>query len=253
MRVTVITVAYNSERTIGDTLASVASQTHPDLEHLVIDGASRDNTLRIVRDAGHHVAQVISEPDHGIYDAMNKGLALATGDLVGFLNADDMFAGSDSVAELAAEAQRTNAQAVYGDLVYVRDDDPGAVVRVWRSGSFTPSQLRFGWMPPHPTFYVRSATLRTLGGFDTRYRIAADYELMLRCLSGSADQPIGYVPRVLVRMRTGGASNRSLSALWRKSTEDLRALRTSGVGGLGTLMCKNVRKLPQFFGRGQVT
>jgi glycosyltransferase len=248
VKVTVVTVTFNSARTIGDTLASVASQTHPALEHLVIDGASRDDTLRIVRGAGSRVARVISEPDQGIYDAMNKGIALATGDLVGFLNADDVFAGPDSVAELAAEAQRSGAVAVYGDLVYVRENDLRKVVRVWSSGAYAPSRLRFGWMPPHPTFYVRTTTLRALGGFDTRYRIAADYDFMLRCLTGQRSQPIGYVPHVLVRMRTGGASNRSLTALWRKSTEDLQAMRNSGVGGLGTLLCKNARKVPQFFG-----
>jgi glycosyltransferase len=248
VRVTVITVTYNSAHTIADTLASVAWQTHVDLEHLVIDGASRDNTLQVVRNSGSRVAKVMSEPDHGIYDAMNKGIALATGDLVGFLNADDVFANRDSVASIVAEAQRTGSQAIYGDLVYVRAHDLSSVVRVWRSGAFAPARLRFGWMPPHPTFYVRAGALRDLGGFDTRYRIAADYEFMLRCLA-RPDALVGYVPQVLVRMRTGGVSNRSLKAMWRKSAEDLLALRRNGIGGVGTLLCKNARKLPQFLGR----
>ncbi len=246
MKVSVITVAYNSERTIGDTLVSVAAQTHPDIEHLIIDGASRDDTLGVVRRLGTRVAQVVSEPDKGIYDAMNKGIALATGDIIGFLNADDAYASPDSVSAIVAEFLRSGADAVYGDLVYVREDDLSAVVRVWRSGTFDITRLKYGWMPPHPTFYVRRQTMGLLGGFDTRFRISADYDFMLRCL-GRPECRVSRVRSVLVRMRTGGASNRSLKALWRKSTEDLRVLRSSGVGALGTLLCKNLRKLPQFF------
>ena len=246
MKVSVITVAYNSARTIGDTLVSVAAQTHPDIEHLIIDGASRDDTLGVVRRLGTRVAQVVSEPDKGIYDAMNKGIALATGDIIGFLNADDAYASPDSVSAIVAEFLSSGAEAVYGDLVYVREDDLSAVVRVWRSGTFDITRLKYGWMPPPPTFYVRHQTMRLLGGFDTRFRISADYDFMLRCL-GRPECSVSRVQSVLVRMRTGGASNRSLKALWRKSTEDLRALRSSGVGAFGTLLCKNLRKLPQFF------
>lgn len=248
MKVSIITVAYNSARTIADTLRSVAGQSHADIEHLVIDGASSDGTLEIVRAAGARVAQLVSERDRGIYDAMNKGLRLASGDLVGFLNADDVLAGPDAIALLVREAERTGADALFGDLVYVREGDLSRVVRTWRSGAFSRDRLRFGWMPPHPTFYVRRARLPEIGEFDTSFRIAADYDFMLRCLSRS-DVTVGYVPSVLVRMRTGGASNRSLRALWRKSSEDLRALRRSRVGGVGTLVCKNVRKLPQFVSR----
>lgn len=246
MKVSIITVAYNSARTIGDTLASVAAQSHPDIEHVIVDGASRDDTLKVVRESGARIAHLVSEPDNGIYDAMNKGIALATGELIGFLNADDAYASPESIAAIVEEATRSGADAVYGDLVYVRENDLSEVVRVWRSGKFSIARLKYGWMPPHPTFYVRRETMRQLGGFDTRFRIAADYDFMLRCL-GRAACRVGYVPRVLVRMRTGGASNQSLKALWRKSTEDLRALRNSGVGALGTLLCKNLRKLPQFF------
>jgi glycosyltransferase len=245
MKVSVITVCFNSAKTVADTLQSVASQTHADIEHLVIDGGSGDQTLNIVREQGHHVARVVSEPDFGIYDAMNKGIALATGDLVGFLNADDVFASPASVNRIATVAQTTEADAIYGDLVYVRADDTRAIVRRWRSGEFRRSRLSFGWMPPHPTFYVRRTLLQQVGGFDTRLRIAADYDLILRCLT----QPrcrVAYVPEVLVRMRMGGASNRSIEAMWRKSREDLGAMHRTGVGGIGTLLCKNLRKLPQF-------
>ena len=245
MKISIITVAYNSGRTIGDTLRSVAGQTHPQIEHIVIDGGSSDDTLAQVRLHGSHVARYCSEADAGIYDAMNKGLRLATGDFVGFLNADDMLAGPDTVGAMARTMAR--ADVVYGDLVYVNATDTSRVVRRWASGEYQRERLRLGWMPPHPTFYVRRACITAMA-FDLRYRIAGDYDFMLRCLL----QPglrVGYLPEVLVRMRNGGASNRSIKALWRKSSEDLSAMRRHGVGGLLTLAAKNLRKLPQFIGR----
>ena len=251
MKITIITVAYNSALTIADTLRSVGAQSHPEIEHLVIDGASKDDTLAVVQRGGAHVSRVVCEPDAGIYDAMNKGLRIATGDLVGFLNADDVLADAHAIGRLAAAADRTGADAVFSDLVYVSADNLDRVIRHWRSGPFSRKRLRYGWMPPHPTFYVKRARLADLGEFDTRLRIAADYDFMLRCL-GRTDISVAYVPEVMVRMRTGGASNRSLRALWQKSREDLGALRRSGVGGLGTLVCKNLRKLPQFFARGSM-
>lgn len=247
MKITIITVAYNSAATIADTLASVAAQTHSDIEHIVIDGGSTDGTLDIVRRNGTRVARWMSEPDRGIYDAMNKGLALATGDMVGMLNADDVLDDKEAVHRIALAAA-SGSDVVYADLVYVRADDLGHVVRQWNSGIFRPSRLRFGWMPPHPTFYVRRALLSEVGHFDTNLRIAADYDFMLRCLC----QPgvnVTYVPRVLVRMRAGGVSNASVSSMLRKSREDLRTMRKHAVGGWFTLAAKNLRKLPQFVRR----
>jgi glycosyltransferase len=246
MKISIVTVAYDSAATIGYTLDSVARQSHPQIEHIVVDGASRDDTLAVVRTRGAHVARMLSEPDRGIYDAMNKGLALATGDFVGFLNADDMLASPGTVATIARAAAAPEVGAVCGDLVYVRADQPEQVLRYWRTGPFSPARLRYGWMPPHPTFYVRRTLLQHLGDFDTQLRIAADYDFMLRCLRLPGMQ-VCYVPEVMVRMRAGGASNRSLRALLRKSSEDLDALRRNQVGGMFTLLCKNLRKLPQFF------
>ena len=248
LKVSVITVSFNSAQTIGDTLASVAAQTYSHIEHLVIDGASTDNTTDIVRQFGTRVSRLVSEPDRGIYDAMNKGFALATGDLVGFLNADDMYADAGAVAAIVEAANHSGAQALYGDLIYVRAHGPQSAVRVWRSQAFASNGLRFGWMPPHPTLYVRRDTMNALGGFNTSYRISADYDFILRCFS-DPEIKSHYIQRVLVKMRMGGVSNKSLDALRQKSTEDLRALRNNRVGGLGTLVCKNFRKLPQFFRR----
>jgi glycosyltransferase len=248
VKVSVITVAYNSARTIGDTLASVAAQTHPDIEHLVIDGASTDDTVEIVKRLGTRVTRLVSEPDRGIYDAMNKGLALATGDLVGFLNADDLYADSGVVAAIVGAAGHSGATALYGDLIYVRANNLASTVRVWHSQPFERARLRFGWMPPHPTLYVRRETILSMGGFNTTYRIAADYDFVLRCFS-QQEVTSCYLPRVLVKMRLGGASNRSLRAMWQKSSEDLRALESNGAGGYLTLLCKNIRKLPQYLMR----
>ncbi len=248
MRITVITVSYNSAATIGDTLRSIGRQTYPDIEHIVVDGASKDDTMAVVKTHGAHVAKIVSERDQGIYDAMNKGLALASGDFVGFLNADDMFAGPDVVAAIARAASAANVDAVFGDLVYVNKDRPSELVRYWRSGVFSPSRLRFGWMPPHPTLYVRTSLVKTLGPFDLRLRIAADYDFMLRYLGHPGFLAV-YLPKVLVKMRTGGASNKSVKSLARKSYEDWIALRQNRIGGLFTLFCKNARKLPQFLAR----
>lgn len=225
---------------------SVASQTHCDIEHIIVDGASADHTVVLVKLHGNHISTLISEPDTGIYDAMNKGIAVATGDWIGFLNADDILADSTCVAAIADTASRTNADAIYGDLVYVQEANTQSIVRVWKSGEFWPARLRFGWMPPHPTLYVRRQLIQELRGFNTRLKIAADYDFVLRCMSRDGVR-VAYIPKVLVRMRMGGASNHSIKAMVRKSGEDLAALRRSGVGGIFTLLCKNVRKLPQFF------
>ena len=248
MKISVITVCLNNESTIVDTLESVNSQTSDDIEHIVIDGASRDGTVELVRKHGKRVVRLLSEPDLGIYDAMNKGLSMASGEMVGFLNADDVFAGADSVRQIAMAASApSRPDAVFGDLLYVDPVDLNCVIRRWRSGAFAASRLRFGWMPPHPTFYVRTEELRQIAGFDTQFRIAADYDCMLRFL-GRPGIHAAYVEQVLVRMRIGGASNRSVAALLRKSAEDLRALRSNRIGGVLTLGCKNLRKLPQLWG-----
>jgi glycosyltransferase len=245
LRISIVTVSHNSAATILDTLRSVRQQSHASIEHIIVDGGSTDGTLAVVQREGSHVARVLSEPDRGIYDAMNKGLRLATGDFVGFLNSDDVLADPDAAARLADTVQRTGADAVFGSLVYVRPDDLGAVVRYWQCGEFSRQNLRLGWMPPHPTFYVRRSCLAEIGEFDTTLRIAADYDFMLRTL-GRPGIAAARVRGLMVRMRTGGISNRSLKMLWRKSSEDLQALRRSGIGGWPTLLCKNLRKLPQF-------
>jgi glycosyltransferase len=243
MKVSIVTVSYNSGPTIADTLVSVATQSYSDIEHIVVDGGSSDDTVVQIRRHCTRVAHWVSEGDCGIYDAMNKGLARATGDIVGFLNADDVLDGNDAVQHLVTAAE--DADVVYGNLVYVRADDLKQVVRTWKTGHFRTSRLRLGWMPPHPTFYVRRTVLAEVGLFDISLRIAADYDFMLRCLTRSGIK-VAYLPHVLVRMRAGGVSNATVANMLLKSREDLRVIRKNAVGGWLTLAAKNVRKLPQF-------
>lgn len=251
MKISVITATYNCGKTLRTTLESVASQTHPDIEHLVMDGGSEDDTLDLVRGWTAHPLTLESGRDKGIYDALNKGIAKASGDVIGFLHADDVLQDERVLEKIARAFEDPAVQAVYGDLVYVAPDDLSKVIRTWHSGEFHVRKLRQGWMPPHPTFYVRRSLYGRLGGFDLQYRIAADYDNMLRLLSGGDGRGVkaAYIPEVLVRMRTGGVSNRSLRNILQKSREDLRIARRNGVGGLRTVALKNLSKIGQFWKR----
>lgn len=246
MKISIITACYNGAEHLGDALRSVDRQTWSDLEHLIVDGASTDATPDVLRNLPNARRLVVSEPDRGIYDAMNKGMRRATGDVVGFLNADDFLAAPDVIERIAhAFESDPLLDVLYGDLEYISADAAMRTVRVWRSGSFVAHQLHRGWMPPHPTFYARRSLLERVGLFDTRYRIAADYDLMIRCLTQQGIR-VYYLPKMLVRMRVGGASNASLRKILTKSCEDFRILRTHQLGGVGSLLAKNARKLPQF-------
>lgn len=249
MKISIVTVCFNSAAHIGDALASVDGQRAAEIEHVIVDGASRDGTLAIINRHAAPWRRVISEPDRGIYDAMNKGLMRMSGEVVGFLNADDMLASNDAIATIREAFESDPAlDIVYADLEYVTANlpmDTARTVRYWRSGEFEPARLSQGWMPPHPTFYVRRHLLREVGTFDTGFRIAADYDFMVRCLT-RANVRVRYLPRILVRMRVGGVSNASVRTILRKSAEDLEIMRRHRIGGVMNLVAKNLRKLPQF-------
>ncbi|MEZ5582493.1 MAG: glycosyltransferase family 2 protein [Candidatus Competibacteraceae bacterium] len=244
-KISLITACHNSAATLPETLASVRTQRDADLEYRVVDGGSKDGTLYILQQ-NDWISHWISEPDDGIYDALNKGLELATGDIIGLLHADDVLADDRVLSRVAKVFADPEVGVCYGDLVYISRDHPERVVRYWRAGEYRPDLLRRGWMPPHPTLYVRRRLYQQHGGFDTRYRIAADYDCMLRLLSRMEGRVV-YIPEVLVRMRTGGVSNRSLGNILRKSAEDYQALRANRIGGFGALAWKNLSKLGQFW------
>lgn len=247
VKITIITAVYNRSATIGQAIESVAAQSYDNVEHLVIDGASTDETLREVQKNSHPRIRVISEPDKGIYDALNKGMKAATGDVIGLMHSDDFFAHNDVLTNVARVFEAEQTDAVFGDLDYVSATDPSKVIRHWKPGSYSRTKLSWGWMPPHPTLYVRRDVIERFGGYNTDYRIAADYEAILRWF-GQADIRSVYLPEIMVKMRVGGESNRSLERVMRKSREDYRALRSANVGGLGALAWKNLSKISQFLG-----
>jgi glycosyltransferase involved in cell wall biosynthesis len=216
------------------------------VELVVIDGASTDGTQAVLEGYRDRLGVFVSERDKGIYDALNKGLARATGDVIGFLHADDLLADASVLTRVAA-AIAEGADGVYGDLLYVNKLDPSHTIRYWRSRPYKAGLLARGWMPAHPTLYLRRTVYEQHGYFDTSYRIAADYDFMLRILK--AGIRVAYLPHVLVRMRVGGASNRSLRNIVRKTREDWRALQHHRIGGWWTLVGKNLSKLPQFFSK----
>ncbi|MCA3894931.1 glycosyltransferase family 2 protein [Vibrio vulnificus] len=248
MKVSVITATYNSSQTIVDTVRSLEGQTYSDIEYIIIDGASKDNTLQVIEQNCSRVSKIISEPDRGIYDALNKGIQAATGDIIGFLHSDDLLAYPQAIADLVNTMQASQSQAVYADLEYVSKDDISKTVRLWTSGEYQKQNLLNGWMPPHPTFYMRRECYEALGVFDLSFRISADYDSLLRYLWLNS-VTMSYLPKVLIKMRVGGASNRSLSNIYKKSCEDIRALKNSQVFWPKALLIKNVSKIPQFFRR----
>ena len=231
MRISVITATYNSGRTIGDTLESVLRQTYSDVELIVVDGASRDDTMDVVRRYEPRFGGRLhwtSEPDRGIYDAMNKGIARATGDVIGILNSDDFYT-SDTVLERVAEAMAGgDVDAVYGDIHYVRDGDLRRCVRYYSSRPFRRWMMRLGFMPAHPSFYCRREVYERCGTFDTTYRVAADFENLLRLIYVNRIKT-RYLPVDFVTMRTGGASTSGLSSHRQIMRDHLRALRSNGV------------------------
>jgi glycosyltransferase len=233
MKISVITAVYNREETILSACEAMAAQDYVDIEWVVVDGASSDKTLEVLKAAKRQPDVFISEPDKGIYDALNKGLKLATGEVIGLLHSDDFYPDTDVLTAVVKEFENANVDAVYGDLEYVKEEQADVVVRHWSSGEYNRDNFKKGWMPPHPSFYMRRKFYEELGGFDLQYKIAADYDSMVRYLWKGKLRAV-YLPKVLMMMRTGGASNRSLKNIIQKSKEDWRVMQLNGLG-LGAL------------------
>ncbi len=238
--VTVITVCYNSANTLERALKSVAMQDWPNVEHIVIDGASTDDTLDILKCYKKHLAYVVSEQDNGIYDAMNKGLARATGDVVCFLNADDEYASDKVLSLVANQMHAEQLDALMGDVAFFHALNPSREVRRYRSDRFTPERLAWGWMPAHPALFLKRAVIERVGQFNTTYKIAGDYEFVIRAFYGH-NLRYAHVPEVFVRMQTGGVSTDGWRAKVRLNKEVLRACRENGIK---TNMFKILSKYP---------
>lgn len=245
MKISIITATYNSAAHIASCIESVNSQTYPNIEHIIIDGASNDNTIEIIKDIPNRVAKIISEPDNGIYDALNKGIQYSSGELIAFLHADDEFATPQTIANVVEQFGNDDVSGVYGNLIFVNKENK--VIRKWESGIFNPSMVKKGWMPPHPTLVLHKTVYHRYGLFNPSFRIAGDYDFMLRIMLAK-DIYLKYIPEIITRMRIGGTSTGSIKGIICKSREDIKAMKNNGFKyPFYSLLAKNFLKLPQLF------
>lgn len=247
MKVSIITANYNNEHTLQMCLESVSQQTYADIEHIVIDGASTDGSMKLIESHSNAAdIKYFSSKDNGIYDALNKGIAKATGDIIGILHSDDVFAHSEVIENIVSQFESKDCDGVYGDLHYFKGNSPLNIIRNWVSKPFKNHLLKQGWMPPHPTLYLKSKVYHTNGFYKSNYKIAADYDFMINLFSQS-QLKFSYVPEVFVKMRTGGISNSSLKNIITKSMEDYKILKENNFKNpLYTLTLKNLSKVKQF-------
>lgn len=247
MKVSIITATYNSLKSLPTALDSLESQTYRDIEWIVVDGNSTDGTIDFIKSNSNSISQWISEPDQGIYDALNKGIDMATGDVIGLLHSDDFFNSKDTIAQIAELFKYSKADGIYGNLRYVSKTNTKKNIRFWKSDYFRPQLLKKGWMPAHPSLFLKKEVYQKHGKFDLEFKIAADYDFVLRIFQDGSLKFV-YHNKVITNMRIGGASNRTLKNIIRKSKEDLMALRKNNFKyAYWVLMRKNLSKLSQFF------
>jgi len=240
-------VSYNSEKTIIDTIESVMNQNYSKIEYIVIDGNSTDGTVELLKSYGDNIDILISEPDNGIWDALNKGIKNASGDLIGFVHSDDILASSTIIEELVNKIKSENADAIYGDLNYVDAENTLKIIRRWHSGNYNRSKLKFGWMPPHPTLYVKRFVYEKFGNYDESFGTAADYEFMIRVFYKNYVS-CTYLPQVIVNMKMGGISNKSLANRISAHINDWKTwIKNDGSIFPVWVLMKPIRKLPQYF------
>lgn len=244
MKVSIITSCFNREATIGDAIESVLSQTYPDIEYIVIDGASKDNSLNVIKRYAHKIARIVSERDKGMYEGLNKGLRLATGDIIGLVHSDDFLYSKESIAHIVQKFEETGADLVYGNGLFVDAEDTRKVVRNWISGSYSKGKMRRGWLPLHPTVYIRKECIDRLGLYDESFKIAADSDFLVRYMY-EGNLKIAYLDEYIVRMRMGGLST-DPEKMKQKWAEDLRMYRSHGFSPYLTLGMKILSKVPQF-------
>jgi glycosyltransferase involved in cell wall biosynthesis len=247
MRVTLITATYNSERHLADAIDSILKQTHPDIEHIIVDGKSTDGTVAIIRRYENRIARWLSETDRGMYDAINKGMQMATGEIIGILNSDDILASDDVVASIARTFEEKNIDSLYGDLEYVDAEDTNKIYRIWKGKPYRRSLFHSGWMPAHPTFYFKRSLLDTCGYYENHYFSAADYEFMARYLFKHRVSSY-YLPKLIVKMRLGGQSNSSLYKRLRANRRDYLAMKKNKIPfAFFVSILKPLSKIHQFY------
>lgn len=248
MKVSIITVCFNSAETIEDTIKSVLSQDYKDIEYIVVDGGSTDATLEILTKYQSQISKCISEPDDGIYGAMNKGIRLSTGDIVATLNGDDVYADESIVGQMVGFVQNNGLDAMYGDLVYINPNNSNHVTRFWKAGEYKRGAFCHGWVIPHPTFFCRKQVFERYGYFNDKFQVAADFELMLRFIEKHQIN-VGYLPKVIVKMRTGGKAN-LLRGMIRGNWEIVRSFRLNNLRlSLWLFVLKPITKMSQLFRR----
>jgi glycosyltransferase involved in cell wall biosynthesis len=246
VKVSIITVTYNSEKYLADCIASVRKQTYRNIEHIIVDGKSTDGTLKIIQKNEAYLAHWISETDRGMYDAINKGIKLATGDIIGVLNSDDMLASADVIMDIVACFDEKKVDSVYGDLVYVDPANPLKVIRHWKGMTYKRSRFNYGWMPAHPTFYIRRELIDQFGDYENHYYTAADYEFMARYLYHHKISAT-YLPKMIVKMRNGGASNSTLYRRLRANRRDYLAMKKNRIPfAFFVSILKPLIKIPQY-------
>jgi len=248
LKISIITAVFNGAETIEDCMKSVDRQTYHNIEHIIIDGGSEDGTIEVIERYRDKIAKVISETDNGIYDAMNKGLRLATGDIIGILNSDDIYADHAVIADVVKCVEERKVDTCYGDIMYVEREDVNKVIRYWKSDDFYKERLRRGWMPPHPAFFVKRSIYERYGLLNLDFPLAADYELMIRFLY-KYDVSTTYIPRVLVKMRMGGTSKPGMYTLG-AIRENYRAWKVNGLKYPITHLLKPFSKIVQFVNKG---
>ncbi len=247
MKVSIITITYNSATTVKNTIESVIQQTYPNIEYIIVDGNSSDNTLHVVNQFKDKISTLVSEKDNGLYDALNKGISLATGDIIGVLHSDDFYTNNSVIANIVKTITKHNADAAYADLYYVDKNDTNTIFRKWKSGNYKHGLFLNGWMPPHPTFFAKRKCYEQFGGFNLNLVSAADYELLLRFIHKHKIK-LAYLPEFIIKMRVGGKSNVSLYNRLRANNEDRKAWKINGLTPrFYTLYFKPLRKIIQLF------
>ena len=244
MKVSIITTCYNREKTIAQAIESVLGQDYPHIEYIVVDGMSQDRSLEVIRSYGPRITKVIAEPDGGMYEAINKGIKAATGEVIGLLHSDDFLMHNHIIAEIVEHFQKTSADMVYGDGLFVDADETEKVIRDWRSGNYHRWKVRLGWLPLHPTVYIKRSAIEQYGLYNEKYKIAADSDFLVRYLY-KADLQVEYLGKYVLRMRMGGLSTDSQKrkAMWK---EDVRMFRENGFWGVPEKLLKMGWKVPQF-------